>query len=210
VVRVLARTRRRPDRPDLEEVHVTIHACPEPAAADAAPLEFSPPPHAAIAPADPGGTAILALDLGTRCGWALTIGSQILSGTAEFRSGRFEGGGMRYLRFRSFLAELAQRTDGLAAVFFEEVRAHAGTDAAHVYGGLLATLSAWCEAGKVPYRGVPIATIKRHVAGKGNADKQAVMAAVRRLGYAPADDNEADALALLRWALDTGAAGGAR
>jgi len=203
VARVLARTRRRPDRPDLEEVHVTIRACAEPAAADTAPLEFAPPPRAAVAPADRGGTAIVALDLGTKCGWALAIGSQTLSGTAEFRSGRFEGGGMRYLRFRGFLAELAQRTDGLAVVFFEEVRAHVGTDAAHVYGGLLATPTAWCEVEKVPYRGVPVGTIKRHVTGKGNADKAAVMAAVRARGFAPADDNEADAIACLLWAIET-------
>ena len=115
---------------------------------------------------------------------------------------------MRYLRFRSFLGELASRSGGLAAVFFEEVRAHAGTDAAHIYGGLLATLTAWCEAAKVPYQGVPVATIKRHIAGKGNADKQAVIAAVRARGYSPADANEADALAILLWALAHGIGGG--
>ena len=37
-----------------------------------------------------------------------------------------------------------------------------------------------------------------------------MIAAVRALGYEPEDDNEADALALLRWVIDTGAAGGAR
>ena len=52
-------------------------------------------------------------------------------------------------------------------------------------------------------------TIKRHIAGKGNADKQAVIDAVRRLGFSPADDNEADALALLHWAIAHGI-GGAR
>lgn len=189
---------------------MTIYVCAEPAAVEAAPLECGSPPRMANDPGGTGRSAILALDLGTRCGWALAIGTQVLSGVGEFRPGRFEGGGMRYLRFRGFLGELAARSDGLAAVFFEEVRAHAGTDAAHIYGGLLATLTAWCEAVKVPYQGVPVATIKRHVAGKGNADKQAVMVAVRRLGYAPGDGNEADALALLRWVLDTGAAGDAR
>jgi Holliday junction resolvasome RuvABC endonuclease subunit len=48
---------------------------------------------------------------------------------------------------------------------------------------------------------VPVGTIKRYVTGKGNADKQAVIAAVKALGFSPADDNEADALALLHWAL---------
>ena len=36
--------------------------------------------------------------------------------------------------------------------------------------------------------------------GKGNADKAAVIAAMRARGFRPADDNEADALALLLWA----------
>ena len=51
---------------------------------------------------------------------------------------------------------------------------------------------------------MPVGTIKRHVTGRGNADKAAVIAAVRTLGFEPADDNEADALALLDWALKTG------
>ena len=53
-------------------------------------------------------------------------------------------------------------------------------------------------------RACPVGTIKRHVTGKGNADKQAVIEAVRKLGFAPADDNEADALALLHWAIAQG------
>jgi hypothetical protein len=37
---------------------------------------------------------------------------------------------------------------------------------------------------------------------KGNADKAAMIAAMQARGFAPADDNEADALALLLWATD--------
>ena len=40
--------------------------------------------------------------------------------------------------------------------------------------------------------------------GRGNADKEAVIAEVRALGFDPVDDNEADALALLDWALKHG------
>ena len=50
-------------------------------------------------------------------------------------------------------------------------------------------------------------TIKRHIAGKGNADKQAVISAVKTLGFNPVDDNEADALALLHWAVAHGIGG---
>jgi len=60
----------------------------------------------------------------------------------------------------------------------------------------------------VPYEGIPVGTIKRHVAGKGNASKDEVIAAVRALGFEPEDDNEADALALLAWALEHRLGGG--
>ena len=44
---------------------------------------------------------VLALDLGTTTGWALRgQDGGITSGTMAFKPSRFEGGGMRYLRFR--------------------------------------------------------------------------------------------------------------
>ena len=149
-------------------------------------------------------TTILALDLGTHTGWALHhLDGTVVSGTAHFKPGRFEGGGMRFLRFRRWLTELLTDTGGLSAIYFEEVRRHAGVDAAHVYGGLMAHLTAWCEHHNIPYQGVPVGTIKKHATGKGNASKEEMLAAASRRGYAPIDDNEADALALLHWAVET-------
>ena len=107
------------------------------------------------------------------------------------------------LRFRKWLNQLGESDVILQAVYFEEVRRHAGTDAAHIYGGFLACLSAWCEEHAIAYQGVPVGTIKRHATGKGNADKAAVIAALRERGFSPTDDNEADALAILLWALTT-------
>jgi Holliday junction resolvasome RuvABC endonuclease subunit len=148
---------------------------------------------------------IIALDLGTTTGWAIrTHNGVITSGTQSFKSNRFEGGGMRYLRFRRWLNELKATLaapSGPGAVYFEEVRRHLGVDAAHAYGGFLATLTTWCEHHNIPYQGVPVGTIKKHATGKGNASKDDMIAAMIRLGFAPADDNEADALALLQWAL---------
>jgi hypothetical protein len=147
---------------------------------------------------------LLALDLGTTTGWALHgCDGLITSGTVSFRPGRFDGGGMRYLRFTNWLGELDRLSGPIATIWFEEVRRHAGTDAAHVYGGLMATLTAWAELRGVPYEGVPVGTIKRHATGKGNADKEAMIAAARARGFSPADDNEADAIAILFWALET-------
>ena len=113
---------------------------------------------------------ILALDLGTATGWALRdAGGTVISGTTSLKPGRFEGGGMRYLRFTNWLTELQHLSGPIAMVAFEEVRRHAATDAAHVYGGLMATLTAWCELRGIPYQGVPVGTIKKHATGKGNA-----------------------------------------
>jgi hypothetical protein len=158
-----------------------------------------------LPPVSSGTTSMLALDLGTATGWALRgRDGHITSGTMIFRPSRFEGGGMRYLRFQNWLGEIARLGGLIDRVVFEEVRRHAGTDAAHVYGGLLGTLTAWGEMHAVPYEGVPVGTIKRFATGKGNANKTAMIAAMQARGFHPGDDNEADALALLLWAIEGG------
>jgi len=145
----------------------------------------------------------MAVDLGTVTGWATQVAGRVESGTVSFRPSRYDGGGMRYLRFRTWLDDIAAHRPDLSAIHFEEVRRHAGTDAAHIYGGLLATLTSWCEQRGIAYQGVPVGTIKKFIAGKGNADKQAVIQSVRARGYHPNDDNEADAIAILLWAIET-------
>lgn len=138
----------------------------------------------------------IGIDPGTRCGWAILRGdgTRIQSGTWDLSPRRHEGGGMRYLRVRDHLVEmLAQfRVERLA---YEEVRRHAGTDAAHVYGGIVAMIAAVCEERAVPYVGAPVGTVKKLATGKGNADKDAMVSAAKALfGCMPGDDNEADAL----------------
>ena len=148
-------------------------------------------------------TCILALDLGTQTGWAIRLkDGQIISGSETFKPQRFEGGGMRYLRFRKWLTEIKQSGE-IDAIYFEEVRRHIGVDAAHAYGGFMATLTSWCEHHQIPYQGVPVGTIKKHATGKGNASKAEMNTAAVKRGFSPVDDNEADALALLHWAIET-------
>jgi crossover junction endodeoxyribonuclease RuvC len=147
---------------------------------------------------------ILALDLGLTTGWALLSATQgITSGTANFRHDRWQGGGVRFLRFKQWLIETKHCSGGLELLMYEQVRRHSGVDASHAYGGFLAILTAWCEHHGIAYQGVPVGTIKHNIAGKGNANKQVVIAAVRERGFSPSDDNEADAIAILLWAIDT-------
>lgn len=153
---------------------------------------------------DSDDITVLCLDLGTKSGWALRSSDRVVSsGTAEFKHDRYQGGGMRFLKFKQWLNQMLSAVDQIDAIYFEEVRRHLGVDAAHAYGGFLAHLTAWCEQHGIAYEGVPVGTIKRHVTGKGNANKAKVIQAVRQLGYYPTDDNEADALALLHWVIDT-------
>lgn len=145
---------------------------------------------------------ILALDLGTRTGWALWDGQIISSGHIDFKNGRFEGGGMRYLKFKQWLNQVYTNAGEIGAVYFEEVRRHAGTDAAHVYGGFMAHLTAWCESRNIPYSGIPVGTIKRSATGKGSASKEAmIIAASSAVSRDISDDNEADAVCLLNFAI---------
>ena len=147
-----------------------------------------PAAEAIPAPAQSFGTAhgtILALDLGTMTGLALqSVGGGITSGTVSFRPSRYDGGGVRYLRFRAWLDKYRQRCRWHRCRPLRRNQVViVGTDAAHIFGGLLATLTAWCEQRDIAYQGVPVGTIKRFIAGKGNADKDAVIAAVRARGF---------------------------
>lgn len=142
--------------------------------------------------------AILALDMATVLGWAVAYGpDDIASGVMEFRQGRHEGGGMRWLRFKKWLMEMRETCGPIEAIYYEEVRAHTATDAAHIYGGFLSAVTAFGEQYSIPYKGIPVGTIKRATTGSGAACKTAMVAAIRARGFAPADDNEADALAIL-------------
>lgn len=146
---------------------------------------------------------ILTIDLGTRTGWAAVQHDHIVHGWVDLKPKRFEGGGMRFLRFKQWLNEVHGSLGGnVQAVYFEEVRRHIGVDAAHTYGGLMATLTSWCEHHRIPYSGVPVGTIKKHATGSGAAKKDAMIAAMQAKGHPVTDDNEADALALLHWAIE--------
>ena len=139
----------------------------------------------------------LALDLGTKTGWAVRMPEgNIVSGRENFHGDRFEGGGMRWVRFQTWLRELHAKTQ-CQIIVFEEVRNHKGISAAHAYGGFLATLTAFCENIPLPYSSIPVVTIKRFITGKGNANKEAVIKAVQAKGFTPLDDNEADAISIL-------------
>lgn len=143
----------------------------------------------------------LCVDLGTTTGFAVGSASHMVSGIWNLKPSRYDGGGMRFVKFRQRLNEMLQAFK-LDVVFFEEVRRHASTDASHVYGGLLAILTEWCETNGIPYCGVPVGQIKKNFTGNGAASKSLMIAEAERRGFDPQDDNECDAIAIFDWVLN--------
>ena len=141
---------------------------------------------------------ILAIDPATQCGWATRYQNKITSGTEGFHNSKTDGAGMRFLKFSKWL----QQWDDVDLVVYEDVRAHMGVTAAHLYGGWIAAIQTFCEDNGIPYTGVGVGTIKAHWTGKGTAKKQAMIDEARKRGFNPKDDNEADALAILQYAID--------
>lgn len=143
---------------------------------------------------------VLGIDPGTTCGWAVRDERGFYtSGVWELKGGRFEGGGMRFLRLERRLRELIDLVHP-GVVALEEVRRHKGTDAAHIYGGIIAVIAKVCEELGIPYFAIPVGTVKRHATGKGNAGKDAMVDAAQSKW--PADglvrEDECDA----RWIAD--------
>lgn len=151
------------------------------------------------------GGAWLGFDLGTKTGWAVLLadGSMRGCGLIDCTPGRHESPGFRFVRFRRSVREVLGAWPG-CAVAFEVVRRHEGTSAAHAYGAFRSHLLELCEELAVPYLGVEVADVKRAATGKGNAPKEAVLAAARaRWPEAPlatAAFDVADAL----WVADAG------
>ena len=146
-------------------------------------------------------TSILALDLGTTTGWALSKNGKIRSGRVSFAA-HFDSADSRYNKFRRWLVNLKEAHGGFTHIVYEGVRRHTGTIAGQVYGGFMATLQTFGDDFHIPYEGVSVGTIKKFITGCGNASKLEVIDAVKARGHHPKDDNEADALALLYWRLE--------
>ena len=153
--------------------------------------------------------AIVGLDLGTTTGWCVLTADKLASGTWELSGNRWEGGGMRFVRFVGGLGDLATRVR-IVLVAYEEVVRHKGADASQIYGGFVAHLSAWCERRRpaIPYAGLHVSAIKLFATGKAKASKDEMVRSCNLRWNSTTDppvidDNEADARWIAALADDT-------
>ncbi len=149
---------------------------------------------------------ILALDLGTATGWALyrdgvvTSGTQVLATDKELAAQK-KAGLARCCDFRaSRLAALIDSKHPLDWVAFEDVQFMKGRAQAQLWGGFRAVVTMLYPAIKI--QAVTVVELKMFACNHGNATKEMMIAAVpERLRKPEMDDNEADAIHLLRFTL---------
>ncbi len=154
---------------------------------------------------------ILALDLGTKTGWA-TNAQKYKPGNVELMPDSgiriFDGeiSGWRYLAFKRWLDVEIERL-GIQHIVYEETFS-LGAYAARVLHGFLATVQ-YVHAEHYPTESrftmqeVNPATLKKFATGNGHAKKEQMMeACYAKFGYRPADDNSCDAIFLLKYQLD--------
>ena len=161
-------------------------------------------PGAGAGPAPALNVNILALDLGTKTGYALRRRDGTLRyGTEVFTPRASWTPGQKWQRYRAWLSKTIAE-EAVDLIVFEDVKAHGkgAVLAAHAYGGFRAMLEMVADQHRVRLLPVGVGTIKKHWTGKGNANKDAMLAQAKARGFRPETDNDADALAILHWAVE--------
>jgi len=155
---------------------------------------------------------ILGLDFGGTTGWAV-VGADgpVAFGTWDIAPRRGESHGVRYLRLRGYLLELLAAFPDVRLAVYEQSH-HRGGPATEYAAGCVSTLQGLLEerrqAGRpIDEAVVHTATLKKHAAGRGNADKaEMIAAAAERLASRQTrglvNEHSADALHVAFWALD--------
>ncbi len=138
----------------------------------------------------------LALDLGTKTGWAFVseFGTRH-TGSWDFSLNRSDSPAMRFIRFENQLHKLRFEF-AYEHVVYERVDFAKTTIAAQIWGGFHALLLTHCEKNDIHFEGFGVTELKKFAAGKGNAKKPEMIAAAKRMGWTPTDDNSADACCL--------------
>lgn len=158
-----------------------------------------------LAREDRDALPVLALDLGTNCGFALRTRAGVTSGTLNLTQRTRDTRGDRLLRFWRFLFDVQQATP-LAWVAHEDVQGGGGPGqwlAAHSYAQFEGVLMLFAARVGIDVKAVHTGTLKKAITGRGawpsGESKPALMRAVQSRGYTPSGQDEADACAVLEY-----------
>lgn len=144
---------------------------------------------------------ILAIDPGTKTGWALMKNGKVYeSGTQNFSKKDGESNGMLFIKFRNWLGSILDLNVKL--VVYEQTFSKSRA-ASELLSNLRGRIEEECDARKINYTTVYATSLKKWATGSGKADKGQMMArAVAVLGRKPIDDNESDAALIGAYAVE--------
>lgn len=168
---------------------------------------------------------VLAIDIGTHTGWAISSGSEIRSGDWNLDHVNTPVDATKELRFWRRLESMWNRYIRIELIAFEDVVAHERSDtkkvwcpkcksshhvklratntiAAQVYGSLRGVLRMWADFHRIRIEGVPVGTLKLFATGSGRAKKHDMIAwaKMRWPDQNIQSHDQADALHILDWA----------
>lgn len=146
---------------------------------------------------------VLALDLGTKLGWAVRArDGKVMHGTQVFTPRASWAPGQKWQRFRSWLSTTITEHN-ITQIAFEDVKRHGPGQvlAAHAYGGFRAMLEMVADQHRVTLVPFGVGQIKKHWTGSGVAKKDEMVMQAKVRGFRVVDDNNADALAILHLAI---------
>lgn len=143
---------------------------------------------------------ILSLDLATNTGWALYDNGTITFGSSNFALKRGESPGMRFLRCRSWLREVLKLTGVLDLIVYEQPHQRGGHPT-QVAMGLVAEVLSFAARANIETSSYHSTSIKKWATGKGNSKKEAMIKEAKNRGYEVTNDDEADAILMMEYAL---------
>ena len=144
---------------------------------------------------------ILALDTATHTGYAYMKSGAAFSGVWKNSVRHVDSPGRFFRNFGDWLVDM-RRWCQPEVVAFEMPHPHSGHSAAVAYG-MIAHVLVWACRHDMRVMRVAPNTLKKFTTGNGRADKLAMIRAMRKRWNLPRlnDDDQADALAVLAWAL---------
>lgn len=143
----------------------------------------------------------LALDLGSRCGFAIMDDGRISHGWIDLKvDKKFHVSG--YLKLFNWM-ESFKKNGYEIDVVVEKPHASGMFYAVEILFGLLAIVYSFCDKHQIPVRTVSPMTIKKFWTGTGKSDKKAMVKKTQEKFPTVVDHNESDAIALLYYHLET-------
>lgn len=157
---------------------------------------------------------ILAIDAATKTGWAMLLHDQITSGIEDFSKRRGESNGILFMRFNQWLANkivnaavdslsFQDGVFGLDLLVFEQAH-HRGGAPTEIGVGLMTRVLEAAARHKIEHAPIHSMTLKKWSTGSGKAQKSEMIEAANKVIFPRRvfDDNEADAVLLLCYAME--------